>query len=119
MVLLFGIKQVYSKKEWLKLTLALLIGLGIPLSYFNHIYKASSQYAHKYLHASVGGKGHIFWATTYLGFGFLKHGNPDNITWDDNFGIKKVQEISPGQPIENVQHYEAILKNEVINHFLY
>ncbi len=78
--------------------------------------KPSVNYAKQHLpEVSVGQKAHVFWHNIYIGFGFLQQGNPDNITYDDSEGEKKVKKIVPGLTIENTKEYEHILKNEVIN----
>jgi len=58
---------------------------------------------------------HVFWHAVYLGFGFLKIENKDNIIWDDTFAEKKVKEKMPHISLIQTTEYENILKNEVLN----
>lgn len=113
--LLFLCKSIFSKKQLLSLSLFFLLGTTIPTIYFNHEYAKSIVYAKTELHAdSIGENMHVFWHPVYLGFGLLKWYNPDEISFDDNFGFKKALEIESDVQIYS-SHYENILKNEVIN----
>ncbi len=96
----------------------LALGLALPVLYFNRIHTSSLNYLKSNLSHTVQiQKNHLFWHPVYLGFGFLKTLNSNNIEWSDEFGYKKVNEKNPGITIKNTLEYEEVLKNEVYNLF--
>lgn len=113
MIFLFATSLNITKKQWLNLSFAFLVGASIPNIYFNYSYNQSIIYI-KNSSTTMPEKKHVFWHNIYIGFGFLQDNNP-GIIYDDSAGEKKVQETTPGLTLEKTQEYEAILKNEVIN----
>ena len=116
---LFSLKY---KAQWLKkisFTGIMFLGIAVPYIFFSNAYNTYKTYAQEQLVGfSIGEKNHVFWHNIYIGFGFLKYGNPDDITYDDNFGTKTVQNKVPGITLKgNTPEYERTLKNEVLNLF--
>jgi hypothetical protein len=113
---LFSLIRVFSKKQLCNFLFIFLGGAALPTLYFNHAYNTSVAYSKENLqHQLVGEKNHVFWHNIYIGFGFLKFGNVDNISYDDSFAFNKAREIDPKISLENTKQYEEILKNEIIN----
>lgn len=90
------------------------LGIGIPVTYFKITVHQYQNFAKKnfpeFDHLQTK---HVFWHPVYLGFGLLKIYNKDDITYDDAFGEKKVQEKMSHISLVQTAEYENILKNEV------
>jgi len=113
--ILFFMKRKFSKRELAKLLIIFLLGSAIPSFYFNHQYNKAIIYTKKNLDDNlIGQKAHVFWHPLYLGFGLLKLNAPDDIIYNDNFGLKKARKIEPNVIMYSA-NYENILKNEIIN----
>ncbi len=101
----------FSGKKKSFLLSCLLGGLLLSVCYFqNIIYSYQSAAKKIFTNYSDFPIHHPFWHSIYIGFGFLKFLNDDNIEYADQCGTNKVQ-----QPItaHNFNEYENYLKNEV------
>ena len=58
---------------------------------------------------------HLFWATLYAGFGFLKYLNVDNISFEDSCVADRVQQKRPDvSPLQTIE-FEKVVKQEVMD----
>jgi hypothetical protein len=99
-----------SYKKKLLLVSSLFLGTACSTFYFQSVIKAYEVYAQEnFKEFKSFPTCHPFWHPIYLGFGFLKFFNKDNISWADTCGADKVNE-----PImaTNFDKYESILKHE-------
>lgn len=95
--------------------LCICTGLMIPSQYFNNIYKTYSSYCKQIIpNQAYALKNHLLWHSIYIGFGFLKFKNVDEIRYDDQCATNKVEKIAPTSQIYS-QEYENTLKKEVVN----
>ena len=109
---------LHANLEFIKkiiLLACLFLGIFISSCYFEHAIKLYRNFAQTHFKEfdSLQTK-HVFWHQVYIGFGFLKFNNKDDIRWDDAFGDYKVRQINPDVSISQTSDYERILKNEVI-----
>lgn len=97
----------------------------LPTLYFSSVYDHYKIYTKNNLsNYALGDDKHVLWHSVYIGFGFLNYLNPDNISYDDTCGEKKVQSIVPDLTlVNNTEAYEAVLKEEVFklirHHFMF
>lgn len=91
------------------------IGLLLPILYVNQMYNQHKLYSQEqFKGCEVADKYHPFWHPVYVGFGFLKFLNEDNIEFADSCGFNKARTIQP-DTLHYGADYEAILKYEVFN----
>jgi hypothetical protein len=110
-ILVFYLQTPWKKKIMLLMFVAL--GVLAPSLYFHQILDRRDTYLKNlYPNYKVALKGHPFWHTTYIGFGFLD--NEFGIKYKDEIAIEKVQSISPKTDYLS-EEYETILKNETLN----
>ena len=99
-----------------KITLLWCVFLGIFIAgcYFENVIGKYKNFAQTHFKEfdSLQTK-HVFWHQVYIGFGFLKFNNKDNIMYDDSCGDHKVRQIDPEISMSQTSSYEAVLKNEV------
>jgi hypothetical protein len=96
--------------------LLVMLGLSIPYAYFSYQYNCSVHYMNNNTNiAHIGDNKHVFWHNIYLGFGLLKPGNSDNITYDDAYAFNKAQQVNNNLVLHDTKEYEAVIKQEVLN----
>lgn len=93
---------------------SLFLGIFVAGCYFENVIRVYKNFAQTNFKEfdSLQTK-HVFWHQVYIGFGFLKFNNKDDVRWDDAFGDYKVRQINPEVSIAQTNSYETILKNEV------
>lgn len=90
-------------------------GFACPVIYFTSVIQEYQHYAQQhfpeYEHLSMQ---HPFWHQAYIGFGFLKWMNDDNIRYEDSFGEATVKSCNPNVTTTQTTEYEAILKEKTL-----
>jgi len=110
-ILLFS-NQIHWKKKII-LILLLIISVSTPIIYFDKIMKQRDIYlAKNNSNYEPFTRGHVFWHSVYIGFGFLS--NEYGIKYKDEIAIEKVRSISPKTSYLS-QGYEAVLRKEVLS----
>lgn len=113
-MIVLGFSHVFSLKQKTLVGMFFIIGMIIPITYFNHAYNEYKTYATAHFpESSLIMKKHVLWHNTYMGFSFLNFKNPDNIHYGDSFTDAKAKSINPGV-ISNSPEYEETLKQEII-----
>jgi hypothetical protein len=102
--------QIHWKQKSI-LILLLVVSVSAPMIYFDNIMKQRDIYlAKNNAIYEPFTRGHVFWHSFYIGFGFLS--NEYGIKYKDETGIEKVRSISPRTRYPS-QAYEAIVRGEV------
>jgi MFS family permease len=101
-----------SKKQKVAFIFMILLGATFVYAYFNGIDRQYNAYRIQTFGENDSEYKHPLWHTIYLGFGFLKYLNSDEIEFDDSFGPKHAQKIDATCQYATSK-YEKILKYEV------
>jgi hypothetical protein len=106
----------YLQTSWKqKIILLMFVAFGVlaPSLYFHQVLDRRDAYLKNlYPNYKAALRGHPFWHTAYIGFGFLN--NEFGIRYKDEIAIEKVKSISPKTAYLS-EEYEAILRNETLN----
>lgn len=90
-------------------------GFACPVIYFSSVIKEYTNYAQQHFpQNSQLIMQHPFWHQAYLGFGFLKWMNDDNIRYEDRHGQETVERCDPHITSLQTTAYEAILKEKTL-----
>jgi hypothetical protein len=110
-ILVFYVQSSWKQKMILLMFVA--IGVLAPSLFFHQILDKRDMYLKNlYPNYKVALRGHPFWHTAYIGFGFLN--NEFGIKYKDEIAIGKVKSISPETAYLS-EEYETILRNETLN----
>lgn len=110
-ILLFYVQ--IPRKQKIILLMFVAFGVLAPSLYFHQLLNRRDAYLKNlYPNYSEALRGHPFWHTVYIGFGFLN--NDFGIRYKDEVATEKVKSISPKAAYLS-EEYETILRNETLN----
>jgi hypothetical protein len=115
MVVAFLANTRITIQQKIALACLLCFGLSIPYGYFSYQVHSYNVYCAEHFKECDVTSRHVFWTTLYAGFGFLKYLNADNISFEDDFVINKIQKNNPELSYLTMHEFEKAAKQEVLD----